>query len=71
MATKKTKSAPAEHVGADNGKFQERADAIFESYPNAEELHFTSDGLSFLLECDAKNHAASLKENQIETIKRK
>jgi len=43
----------------------EKAAQIFESYPNRKEVFFTSDGLAFLEECDAKNHASGLQDKEV------
>jgi hypothetical protein len=42
---------------------------LFKNYPSAKELHFTADGLAFFELNDARNHAAGLKDKEIETIK--
>lgn len=42
----------------------------FESFPNSNEVHETSDGLIFHQKGDAINHAKSLEDNSVETITR-
>jgi membrane protein involved in colicin uptake len=49
----------------------EKADAVFEEYPQAQELHCTSDGFCFFLSSDASNHANTLEDKTVKTIKRK
>lgn len=49
---------------------RKRALEIFAKYPNQQEVHFTTDGLAFLSRCDAQNHAISLKDGGLTTIKR-
>jgi membrane protein involved in colicin uptake len=47
-----------------------RAQELFARFPAAAELYFTGDGFAFLVKSDAVNHARSLKENEVVTIKR-
>jgi hypothetical protein len=65
-------------VKAETGKLKEKekaikekAEGLFKQYPKAAELHFTSDGYAFFGEHDARNHAFSLKEKEVITIKNK
>ncbi|MDR1370934.1 MAG: hypothetical protein LBJ72_12555 [Dysgonamonadaceae bacterium] len=51
-------------------KFSDKAKDLFKSHPGANELHFTSDGYAFFKKNDAQNHSRSLKEKEIETIKK-
>jgi len=46
----------------------EKAAKIFSDYPQADEVYFTSDGLAFLEECNAQNHAAGLEDKEVEKI---
>ena len=41
---------------------------IFETNPNLEKVHVTSDNTPFYQENDAKNHAKSLKDKTVETV---
>ncbi len=40
------------------------------NYPNLKEVHVTSDGTAFGNAGDAKNHAVTLKDTNVVTIKR-
>jgi len=40
------------------------------NYPNLKEVHVTSDGTAFGNHGDAKNHARTLKDTNVVTIKR-
>lgn len=51
----------------DNGK---KAKSLFADYPTATAFYFTADGLAWFTEQEAKAHAAVLKENIVQTIKR-
>lgn len=42
----------------------------FGAYPEVKEFHFTSDNQAFSEESDAKNHASTLKDKEVELIKR-
>lgn len=44
---------------------------IFKQHPNVNELHFTSDDQAFYQPQDAKNHAGSLQDKEVELVKRK
>jgi hypothetical protein len=41
---------------------------IFETNPNLEKVHVTSDNTPFYQENDAKNHAKCLKDKTVETV---
>ncbi|MDD6641416.1 MAG: hypothetical protein PUE55_02300 [Bacteroidales bacterium] len=71
MATKKTGAVDAPEPTKTKGLFDKKAKSLFAEYPKAVELHFTADAMAFLLECDAKNHAATLADDTVTTIKRK
>lgn len=43
---------------------------VFKQHPNLKEYHETSDGTKFFNPHDAKNHAKSLKDNTVKTVKR-
>jgi membrane protein involved in colicin uptake len=47
-----------------------RTRELFERFPAAQELYFTSDGFAFLVQSDAQNHANTLQEKTVQTIKR-
>jgi uncharacterized pyridoxamine 5'-phosphate oxidase family protein len=47
-----------------------RAKELFKSYPSVKELYFTSNGMAFIELNDARNHARSLKDAEIETVKK-
>jgi hypothetical protein len=51
-------------------KNAETAEEIFKYYPKREVLYFTTDGHGFFEQCDAINHAQSLNDKEIETIKK-
>ena len=61
---KDTKKPSAETIEA-------KSKRLFAIYPTAKELHFTSDREAFFKMNDAKNHAAGLKDQKVETVKRK
>lgn len=61
MATNRKKTQPA---------FGERATSLFAKHLEADVLYFTADGLAFVKQCDAHNHAAELDNQKITTIKR-
>ncbi|MDR0789643.1 MAG: hypothetical protein LBO06_02470 [Bacteroidales bacterium] len=48
-----------------------KAKRLFKSFPQADILYFTSDGTAFMSECDASNHAHTLTDDKVQTIKRK
>lgn len=48
----------------------EKAKRLFTIYPKMIELHITSDGLAFASYNSAFNHAKTLQDSKIETIKR-
>ena len=48
-----------------------KAAKLLKSHPEVNEVFFTSDGLAFFEKNHADNHARSLKNKGIETIKRK
>lgn len=48
----------------------EKAIRLFAIYPDYKELHFTSDGLAFASYNSAFNHAKTLRDSKIETIKK-
>jgi hypothetical protein len=41
---------------------------IFETHPNLEKVHVTSDNTPFYQENDAKNHGKTLKDKTVETV---
>ena len=53
---------------ATSAEVTEKANKIFENYPDKTEVYFTSDGLAFFQECDAQNHAAGLKDKKVEKV---
>lgn len=68
---KTTKTPTAKQSTADEQNvFNKKAKALFAEYPSASEMFFTVDGLAFFMECDAKNHAVSLKDGTVTTIKK-
>ncbi|MGM9817711.1 MAG: hypothetical protein ACI30B_01855 [Paludibacteraceae bacterium] len=71
MATKKTSAEQAHNLTKTGGQFDKKAQSLFAEYPKAVELYFTADAMAFLIECDAKNHAATLADGTVTTIKRK
>lgn len=54
----------------ETGRFAAKAQELFRFYPAVAELHFTADGYAFKRKNDAENHAQSLKDAKIETVKR-
>jgi hypothetical protein len=44
---------------------------IFKQHPNVQEFHVTSDDQAFFQPGDAKNHAATLEDKEVEVVKRK
>lgn len=48
---------------------EKKADQLFGVYPGTKEFHFTADGTAFFTPSDARNHAVSLENKDIETIK--
>lgn len=71
MAKKETKTGSTTVSSTTCGsKCEDRAKKIFGDYPDINELYFTSDGMAFFSENDAKNHAATLKDGEVKTIKR-
>lgn len=51
----------------DNGR---KAKSLFADYPGQKAFYFTADGLAWFTEQEAKAHAAGLRQDTIETIKR-
>jgi hypothetical protein len=49
---------------------EKKADQLFGVYPGTKEFHFTADGTAFFTPNDASNHAVSLENKEIETIKK-
>jgi len=47
-----------------------KAKELFISYPSAKEFHFTSDNLAFAQKCDADNHARTLEDKKVVTVKK-
>lgn len=48
-----------------------KAQGLFADYPSQKAFYFTADGLAWFTEQEAQTHAAALKENIVQTIKRK
>lgn len=44
---------------------------ILAAYPDATEVYMTSNGFGFFRETDARNHAATLRNKTVTTVKRK
>ncbi|MGZ3753582.1 MAG: hypothetical protein ACXVAY_01405 [Mucilaginibacter sp.] len=51
-------------------KYSEKATTIFERHSTKDVLHFTSDGQAFFESNPAANHSATLKDKNVETVKR-
>jgi hypothetical protein len=64
---------PEEPEGEDTElkKMIEAAKRIFRTHPQAEELHFASDGTAFFEPFPAKNYANKLKDTEVTPVKRK
>jgi len=54
-----------------SNELETKANAILKDYPQAGEVHFTADGFPFLMLSDASNHAKTLDDKTVKTIKRK
>lgn len=68
---KKTETATEKTPKAETTTaLDKKAQTLFAEYPEKQEVYFTSDSLAFFLECDAKNHAYTLKDAQVTTIKK-
>jgi hypothetical protein len=52
-------------------KFDAEATEFFKEYPDASAFHFTSDGLAFFQQGDARNHANGLEDKTVITKIRK
>lgn len=63
-AKKQTKTAVVAET------LSEKAKRLFTIYPEKKELHLTSDGLAFASYNSAFNHAKTLQDSKIETIKK-
>lgn len=55
---------------SDKEKNEARAKEIFEAHSGKDAVHFTSDGLAFFNDSDAKNHAKTLKDSIVRTVDR-
>jgi hypothetical protein len=62
------KKAPAAKTAEIDLK--EAAQACFEANPKAKEFHQTTDGQCFAQESDAKRHAKSLDDDDVELVSR-
>jgi transcription termination factor Rho len=51
--------------------FAKKASEISKAYPGSGELYFTTDGYAFFQKNDAQNHAQSLENKIVVTIKNK
>jgi hypothetical protein len=77
VAVAETKATKSEEANADKPKqkeenvFERKAHSLFADYRDTEVFYFTSDGLAFFSMTDAKNHATSLGNKEIKTIKKK
>jgi hypothetical protein len=74
MAKKKEKEAeagaatPPASAEQNDSQRANKAQKLFARYPGTERFYFTSDDQAFLIENDARNHAATLKDKTVETI---
>jgi hypothetical protein len=57
-------------TGTPPAEYLERALEIFKMYPMSSEIYFTSNGFTFWTMNDARNHAAGLKDKNIEKVRR-
>jgi hypothetical protein len=49
---------------------KKRIEHVFKTHPKAKEVHTTSDELIFLNDHDAHNHAKTLKNTDVKTVKK-
>lgn len=66
---RKAKEA-AKNKGKAESAHEKYARAVLKDHPSEAEVHITGDGFAFFRFSDARNHAATLKDNQITTITR-
>lgn len=59
--------AKVSQPASDNSK---KAKSLFADYPEAKALFFTADGFAWFTEDEARAHAAALKVDTVQTIKR-
>lgn len=69
-AVEENPKKPAKDAAAPS-KAEKAARQIFSDYPDAREVYVTSDGFGFFKQSDARNHAATLREKTVVTVKRK
>lgn len=48
----------------------EKVKSLFADYPKAKAFYFTADGFAYFTPEEAQAHAATLKDNTVQTIKR-
>lgn len=74
-AAEKADREEAKKAITENAKIKNRlakdGEQILAEYPEAREVYMTSNGFGFFRETDARNHAATLKDKTVTTIKRK
>lgn len=77
---KATRVATAEAAAAEKkpsvkpeakNRLEQEAVRILADYPDAAEIRMTADGFGFFREQDARNHADTLRDKSILTVKRK
>lgn len=72
--SKKKQAVPVAEAAAGTANIEhaESANArrIFEQYPSCNKLYYTSDGVPFLNENNATNHARQLDDKQIKIVNR-
>ena len=69
-AEKETAKAEADKAKAVKQAIKDKTKEIFKSYPTAKEIFFTSDGNAFLRDSDARNHAKTLTDTNLITVKK-
>jgi len=62
--------AEADKAKAVKQAIKDKTKEIFKSYPTAKEIFFTSDGNAFLRDSDARNHAKTLTDTNLITVKK-
>lgn len=50
---------------------EQEGEAILAQYPDASVVYVTSNGFGFFRESDARDHAATLRDKTVTTVKRK
>lgn len=64
----------ADRAAAESGagsRLKAEAGRILAAYPDAPVVYMTSDGFGFFRESEARNHAATLRDKAVITVKRK